>query len=94
MFKDVVGDETGGYPAPVRSGVVASGGLQVEQDRPEFEGYQKNPSNDQWHYIRAGESASVCGLWQRSRSQRVDNRQPVLGMCDMCLAAMEAGDAV
>ncbi len=91
-FDSCVGDEVEGYPAPVRSGVVS--GLQVEQDRPEFAGYQKNPSNDQWHYMRAGESASVCGLWQRSKSLRVDNREPVLGMCDLCLAAMEAGDAV
>lgn len=92
MFDGVVGDETAGFPVPGRAGKAVKSGLDVEQERPMFEGWQRNPSTEEWHYLRAGEARSVCGRWHRSRSVRVENRQPARGVCEMCLRAMGYGD--
>lgn len=78
----LVGDESAPCPQPVRGGLGDSIGSSDEA------GWQKNPSTNEWHYLRAGESRSVCGLWRRDRRLPIDSRQPELGVCEMCLSVV------
>ncbi|MFG1487625.1 hypothetical protein ABMA58_00075 [Oceanospirillum sp. HFRX-1_2] len=88
LEKALVGDETQGYPVPVRSvlNYQVRGGLDVEQvSREVLAGWQRHPGTQRWHYLQAGVGRSVCGCWHRSQSQALVNKRPVQGVCEMCL---------
>lgn len=83
----LVGDETDGYPVPVRTvlNYESRGELAVDQSVPEpVAGWQLQPGTQAWHYLRADADRAVCGIWHRSQSQVVWPRRPSAGLCEFC----------